>query len=120
MDLSEDYRTARKLAKALNTDGSLVGKWLNGGVKQITSRAHLKALPTLLKTPPDYFQTPSRADRLAEVEARVAQLTESLDAARQAQDLLRDRVLDLERLVLPGPVPDRAEAPAKKRARRTK
>lgn len=69
MARSPDYKTQRALGKALGTDGALIGKWRNGRVEQITQPDHLAKLPRLLKTPKGYFDGPSRATRLAQLEA---------------------------------------------------
>lgn len=75
------YHSNRQLARDLDTDGSLVGKWLSGKVKRITNAQHRAQLPKLLDTPPDYFEDPPPADRLAAVEeilGRLAQIQQNL------------------------------------------
>lgn len=72
------YQSQRGLAKALGTDGSLVGKWMNGDVLEVKSVAHRRKLPKLLKTPADYFSDPPRSDRLAALEGGVADLRASM------------------------------------------
>jgi transcriptional regulator with XRE-family HTH domain len=84
------YETARALARALGTDGSLVGKWLSGDVREIKAQHHLRKLPQLLGTPANYFQEHrTRTDHLEELEAEVARMGPILAA-------LVDRVESLE------------------------
>lgn len=70
-----DY-SQRSLAAALGTDGSLVGKWINGKVRSVKSIAHRRKLPQLLDTPPDYFSDPPDSDRLAELLEQAATIEE--------------------------------------------
>lgn len=74
----------KRLAKELGTDRSHVGRWLSGRTQRITAAHHLRRLPDLLGTPPDYFVTIPRtvpSDRLAKLEARVAELEQAADEA---------------------------------------
>lgn len=77
---NSEYKSQRALARALGTDGSLVGKWLNGEVLEVKSVAHREQLPKLLSTPADYFSDPPRGDRLATLEAEGEDLRVSVIA----------------------------------------
>lgn len=69
------YTSARSLGIALGSnDGSLVTKWLNGGVLEVKSASHRKKLPRLLNTPADYFSDAPRSDRLAKLEVEAGAL----------------------------------------------
>jgi transcriptional regulator with XRE-family HTH domain len=95
MARSTKYRTQRALAAKLGTDGSLVGKWLNGKVLEIQSISHRRQLPRLLKTPADYFSDPPRSDRLAEVEEEAGDLRDSVQILLGVADLLVGEVVKL-------------------------
>ncbi len=82
------YDSDRKLGRALGlNDGSLVGKWRKGTVREIRSARHQTKLASLLSTPPDYFREDrSQADRLEELAEMVARGFEALGVS---QDQLR-------------------------------
>jgi transcriptional regulator with XRE-family HTH domain len=66
----------RALARELGTDASLISKWCKGGkagVREIRSASHQQKLPLLLGTPKDYWIPIPRLERLAELEAKVAE-----------------------------------------------
>lgn len=84
MSRSKKYNSQRALAAALNTSGSLVGKWLHGDVKQIKSRKHLGKLPELLETPEDYFLGSSSEERLTRLEEQGAAMRVALVAMADA------------------------------------
>lgn len=82
------YRSNRALAKALGTDGSLIGKWLEGATP---SARHRAKLPELLGTPADYFETASRADRLAVLEETAVTMEDLAPYLRVVELLARGR-----------------------------
>ena len=103
-----DYSSARRLALELGmSDGSLVGKWLDGRVKTIKSRQHLARLPLLLGTPADYFEEHvTGTDRLRELAEQVEAL--QLEQERTVRSLRRVQAR-LRRLEA-GAVPAAAES----------
>ena len=91
------YTSKRKLGLALgSTDGSLVGKWLSGEVKEIKSLRHRKRLPELLGTPGDYFEGDSRTDRLEELATKLGDVIEQQKKDRQQIGRLQSRIRRLE------------------------
>lgn len=99
MERSPKFKSQRALAEALQTDGSLVGKWLNGKVKRINSLSHRRRLVVLLDTPRDYFTPIPKGDQIEQLEAEVADLATALEAAKLANQEMKKRVAKLEKAV---------------------
>lgn len=108
------YLSNRRLARELGTDGSLIGKWRTGKVKEIQSLLHRRNLPILLGTPPDYFSDPPKGDRIAQLEEEVEALWMSLQDAHISYESLEGRVTALEK-----PLARTRGAGGAKRQRRT-
>jgi transcriptional regulator with XRE-family HTH domain len=96
MARSEKYNSQRALAQALGTDGSLVGKWLNGNVNRINHLGHRRRLAILLDTPKNYFTAIPKGDLIQQLEAEVADLATALEAAKLANQEMKRRVARLD------------------------
>jgi transcriptional regulator with XRE-family HTH domain len=95
MARSGKYKTQRALAHALGTDGSLVGKWLNGSVKRINSLSHRRRLVIFLDTPRDYFTPIPKGDLIQQLEAEVADLSASVQLLLELSTVLAGQVAKL-------------------------
>ncbi len=89
------YRSARQLARDLETDSSLGGKWLRGKPQRVTLARHQENLARLLKTPPDYWidVPPARLEELAD---QLAEAVEGQTKLSHQVRRLQARVRQLE------------------------
>ena len=90
------YTSQRQLARDLQTNGSVVGKWLSGRTLTIRSQRHQKKLPVLLNTPDDYWKTfPQAAVHVDEQRMREI-IREELAPLEQRQALLEAELKRLQ------------------------
>jgi transcriptional regulator with XRE-family HTH domain len=107
-----DYKTGRKLAAALGTDGGLVSKWLKGTVSP--SARHRAAMQRLLPVPAGYFAEDAREDRLLALAASDAETKRALEGILADLVEIRTRLEQLEsvRTTAPTPARRRRQRPA--------